>query len=98
MTIFSYELATTMTGPPAEGRGAVSISIGQFSGKEMLLYFSLGSPTAGCCCCELAASMTFYETSRIITTNKRNNVIRTGYLVYLSSPTLSLPPIGQANS
>jgi hypothetical protein len=44
----------------------------------------------------LLAAMTFYETSRLITNNKRNNIIKTGYLVYLSSPTLSLP-IGQAN-
>jgi hypothetical protein len=48
-------------------RGAVSIIIGCFCGKEIILYFSLNtSPAASCCCCELAAK-TFYDTRRIIT-------------------------------
>jgi hypothetical protein len=44
-----------------------------------------------CCCFKFAARPT------IITISKRNNIIRTGYPVFLSSPALSLP-IGQANS
>jgi hypothetical protein len=71
ITILSHELA--MTGSPAEVLSpsflagfVVRKSYCRFCGEEILLYFSLGSPPASSCCCELAAT-TFYETSRIIT-------------------------------
>jgi hypothetical protein len=63
MTILRNELA--MTGPPAEVLGP-SLLAGFVVRNTVLKYFSLGSPTASCCCCELAATA-FYETSRILT-------------------------------
>jgi hypothetical protein len=46
--------------------GGVLLIIGWFCGKEIIQYFSLGSPTACCCCFNLAA-MPFKENSRKIT-------------------------------
>jgi hypothetical protein len=45
--------------------GGVLLITGWFCDKEILQYFSLGSPPAWCCCFKLAATL-FQENSRII--------------------------------
>jgi hypothetical protein len=59
MTNLSHELA--MTGPPAELL-ALSIIISRFCGKEILLYFSLGSPVLQAVAAVNLQQQTFYET------------------------------------